>query len=603
MKHKKKIPATFPLSCSVVSYPKTFMGYLFHNFWKFFGWIFIWRTIYMNVSSVGYRLFPAVALGMVTGLLAAPGDNFMQQIGVTAVIIIGVYLFFDYLWIHKNIMWARMSPRSRIRITEDLLNYIHCQSSEYINKRMVGKMSEQVNNIADGGLEFLNLILSRMFRLGAVMLIGLAMIFTFHWTVALLVSVALLLNFFWFGMNLKKVHIVGARLAANTSHIHGHITDSIGGAANVRAFSGRLRELSFLSRILRVHYVRFNDMLFAERTWWVPLLLLNTFVTGAVIWLSAYLFYGGYITAAAVVTIITAYVAMDSSMWDFMDEFAAFIRRKARFDRNYKELITRITMRDIDNAPVLKPTNACIEFDAVNFKYDRNSALVLSKFNMSVRPGEHVGIVGASGAGKTTIIKLLMRMYDINAGSIKIDGQEIDKVSMDSLRRNIAFIPQDTALFNRSILDNIKYANPRASMEEVIAAAKFAEAHDFISKLSNGYHAMVGDRGIKLSGGQRQRIAIARAFLQHAPILLIDEATSALDSDTEHLIQNAIGKIADGKTMLVVAHRLSTLAALDRIIVMKGGRIAEQGTHKQLIKKPNGIYARKFKRQSCGFLG
>jgi ABC-type multidrug transport system fused ATPase/permease subunit len=194
-----------------------------------------------------------------------------------------------------------------------------------------------------------------------------------------------------------------------------------------------------------------------------------------------------------------------------------------------------------------------------------------------------------------------MRLYDVTSGEIKIDGQNISQVSLKSLRKNIAFIPQDTALFNRTILENLRYARDDATMAEVRRAAKFAGAHDFIMQQPEGYNTMVGDRGIKLSGGQRQRIAIARAFLQKAPIILIDEATSALDSETEKIIQRSLNKISKGKTALVIAHRLSTLSTMDRIIVLDKGRIVETGTHKQLLRK-NGKYAQMWKNQTGGFV-
>ncbi|MCL2369528.1 MAG: ABC transporter ATP-binding protein/permease [Alphaproteobacteria bacterium] len=604
MPKSKIIPETFPLSCTLVKNPKTLLGFMMQNFWYFFGWVFVFRTICINTASVGYRLFPPIALGMVTALLAGGGtDYFMMELGKIVITIVAVFLVCDVLWTAQNILWGRTRPRSRVRILQNLLSYVHCQSSAFINKRMAGKISQQVNNIASRCVELMNLMFSRLVRLGFVMLAGVGMIFVFHWSIAVIIAVALFINFSWFALNLKRVALASARRASTVSHMTGTVTDSIGGAANVRAFSGRLRELSFMQRIFKLYYQRFNLAIYASRRSWVPILFFNTFITGAVIFMAASLFKSDVISAAAVMTIITAYLAMDAAMWDFMDVFSEFISDKAEVSRNYKELNTRIAIADKSGAMPLECAGAAVDFDAVDFKYDRGAPAVLKKFNLSVKAGEHVGIVGASGSGKTTIIKLLMRMYDINSGAIKIDGQEIDKVSLESLRKNIAFIPQDTSLFNRSILDNLKYANPSATMDDVIRAAKFAEAHDFISKMSNGYHTMVGDRGVKLSGGQRQRIAIARAFLQHAPILLIDEATSALDSDTEKLIQDAVAKIAENKTMLVVAHRLSTLAALDRIIVLKNGKIAEQGTHTQLIKKSNGIYARKFKRQSCGFLG
>jgi len=223
-----------------------------------------------------------------------------------------------------------------------------------------------------------------------------------------------------------------------------------------------------------------------------------------------------------------------------------------------------------------------------------------------VRPGEKVGLVGRSGAGKSTLISLLLRFHDVNGGRIRIDGQDIAHVTQDSLRAAIGMVTQDTSLLHRSIHDNIVYGRPDASDAEIQAAAISAQAHDFIQLLSDpqgnsGYDTLVGERGVKLSGGQRQRIAIARVMLKNAPILLLDEATSALDSEVEAAIQESLYKMMEGKTVIAIAHRLSTVAAMDRLIVLDEGHIVEEGSHAELLEK-NGMYARLWRRQSGGFL-
>ena len=241
-----------------------------------------------------------------------------------------------------------------------------------------------------------------------------------------------------------------------------------------------------------------------------------------------------------------------------------------------------------------------IDFKNVAFIYDSGQK-VFNNFNLIVKSGDKIGLVGHSGAGKSTITKLLLRFVDVSSGGIEIDGQDIRDATFVSLRSNIAYVPQDPSMFHRSIADNIRYGRLDATDAEVHDAAKKAHALEFIEKLPQGFETLVGERGIKLSGGQRQRIAIARAILKDAPILVLDEATSALDSESERLIQDALTKLMKGRTSIVIAHRLSTIAKLDRIIVLDNGSIAEDGTHTELLKQ-KGIYAKLWSHQSGGFI-
>jgi ATP-binding cassette subfamily B protein len=263
-------------------------------------------------------------------------------------------------------------------------------------------------------------------------------------------------------------------------------------------------------------------------------------------------------------------------------------------------------LTDAATAEPLPPAKGLVEFDRVTFTYGRGTGGI-DDITLTLHPGEKLGLVGASGAGKSTLVSLLLRLYDTEGGAIRVEGRDVRDLTQESLRRQIGMVTQETAMFNRSARENLLYGRPDASEEEMIEAAKKAEAHDFILGLKDfmgreGYDAHLGERGVRLSGGQRQRIALARAILKDAPLLVLDEATSALDSEVEAQIQTALERVMEGKTVLAIAHRLSTIAHMDRIVVIDGGRIAEQGTHRELMRA-RGLYATFWDRQSDGFLG
>ncbi len=301
------------------------------------------------------------------------------------------------------------------------------------------------------------------------------------------------------------------------------------------------------------------------------------------------------------------FVLIQTYLLTTFDRLTSIDRELRRFYDAYTDasemttiLETPHAVPDVPGAEMLKVREGSVVFDHVSFYFHEDQP-ILSDFNLSVRAGEKIALVGPSGAGKTTITKLLLRLYDINTGAIFIDGQNIASVTQNSLRSTIAFVPQEPILFHRSLMENIRYGRLEASDEEIIAAAKKARCHDFIMALPQQYETLVGERGIKLSGGERQRVAIARAILKNAPILLLDEATSSLDSESEMLIQAALEVLMMGKTVMVIAHRLSTIMKMDRIVVLQHGTIVAQGDHKTLLTQ-DGLYQKLWSIQAGGFL-
>lgn len=325
------------------------------------------------------------------------------------------------------------------------------------------------------------------------------------------------------------------------------------------------------------------------------ILLLSAMMFGLV-----YMYSKGLVTVGDFAFVISLSISMFFNLWYIASQFVQFAEHLGKCSQALTIIIAPHEIVDAPDAKTLIVTSGNITFNNVTFNYKRNNNLFENK-HVEISAGTKVGLVGFSGSGKTTFVNLILRFFDIESGKITIDGQDIAKVTQDSLRKQISLIPQDTSLFHRSLMDNIRYGRLDATDEEVIEASKRAHCHEFISVLPEGYNALVGERGVKLSGGQRQRIAIARAMLKNALILILDEATSALDSVTEKQIQEGLHELMKGRTTIVIAHRLSTLSEMDRILVFDKGHIIEDGTHEELLKL-KGHYARMWNMQAGGFL-
>lgn len=327
---------------------------------------------------------------------------------------------------------------------------------------------------------------------------------------------------------------------------------------------------------------------------------LMNIIQASVLYLIIKFWIDGTMTTGTVVLIQTYMVIVFDRLWELGKSTTRFMESAA----DMKEVIDILDIvpdiLDPEKPEIIEMKNGNIEFKNVSFVYDSGQK-VFENFNLKIKSGERIGLVGHSGAGKSTITKLLLRFVDVSSGDIEIDGQSIRAVLQDDLRQVISYVPQEPLLFHRSIKENIAYSKKDAGDEKIIESAKKAHADEFVSKLSQGYETLVGERGVKLSGGERQRIVIARAMLKDSPILVLDEATSSLDSISEHYIQDAFNELMKGKTTLVIAHRLSTVQKMDRIIVLDQGRIVEEGTHKELLQK-DGIYASLWNHQTGGFL-
>ncbi|RWB70780.1 MAG: ABC transporter ATP-binding protein [Mesorhizobium sp.] len=433
-----------------------------------------------------------------------------------------------------------------------------------------------------------------------VMLVGSTLLLGWFWPLMGAVVAAGSVLFIAVTAMLSLGYVAPAARLANSwdTRLGGALADAVSCNAVVKGFGAETREEARLARVVAKWRLR------TGRTWMRgtangttqgALLLV---MRAAVIGLALVLWTWGQASAGDVAFVLTSFFVLQG----YLRDIGTHIRNLQRSVNDMEELVDfqsePLGIEDRPGARPIRITDGRVAFDKVTFHYGNHLLPLYRHFSVDIATGERIGLVGHSGSGKTTFVKLIQRLHDVNAGRILIDGQDISQVEQASLRSQIAIVQQEPILFHRSLAENIAYARPGASQAEIEHAAKLASAHDFITNLPKGYGTLVGERGVKLSGGERQRVAIARAFLADARILILDEATSSLDSESEVLIQRAMERLMVGRTTLVIAHRLSTVRALDRLLVFDRGRIAEEGSHDDLIRLNGGIYRRLFERQA-----
>ena len=474
------------------------------------------------------------------------------------------------------------------------------QSMTFHSNHFSGSLTSQANKLASAFIDIKSnfvwdifpLLLMVIYSIGAAFAVcppfaGILLVFT------ILYAAAAIITYY------KTTHI-DAKLAEAENKQTGQLADSITNVVSVKSYAReRFEKARFARATKRTREATFDvaKVSFFRNTI-LNLLGTTTFVIVLVLVIMGHNLFG--LSIANMVFLFSISNSLLSNIWSLNH----ILRTINRAFGNAKEMVEILDLPYIIDDRTDKPlviSDATIDFRHISFQHEEQKEKLFSNFTLTIPAGKSIGLVGISGSGKSTLTKLLLRFDDVKAGAIYIDGQDIRDVTQKSLREAIAYVPQESSLFHRSVLENIAYGKPDATEEEIKKAAKLANADEFIKKLPEGYQTMVGERGIKLSGGQRQRIAIARAILKDAPILVLDEATSALDSESEALIQEALNNLMKGRTSIVVAHRLSTIAGLDEIVVLDDGKIVEQGNHHALLNK-NGEYARLWSRQSGAFL-
>ena len=574
---------------------KFYFKYAIRGHWPLIiGWV-----IFFLVVKSDSVLFPNFQRWFIALFEQTPpvGQTFLEFALPTILLITGLLILIDTSVIFRAMLRGRWSPKISNQISDVLNDLVQHQSMSFWTGRMAGKINSQINYVSNG----FNVVINFMEIFGSVLviLINVGLIFSINTYVALIFGFVFVFRLVY-GIALMKPMSNAAKNASEAnSSLSGKIVDSISNYSVVKMFAAADSERKYLkparSRAITAHIHSF----FVQRWFWAVPGLVWDVAFGATMVLCVLLFMHGEILISEIVFTISVFFTVMGTIGQIVNQIPDIVDKLGSAKKSYDELNVDLAVRDIDNAPDLVVSHGKIEFRNVWFRYKRK--WILQDFNLVIKPGQRVGLVGLSGAGKSTLVHLLMRFYDPTRGEILIDGQNIRNISQDSLRRNIAFIPQEPTMFNRTIRENIEYGKPGARDTEIHSAARRAAAHDFIMGTEKKYNSMVGDRGIKLSGGQRQRIAIARAFLKDAPILVLDEATSALDSETEIAIQNSFDDLARGRTTIAIAHRLSTLRNMNTIVVLDHGQIIEQGTHSQLIRR-RGEYSRLWKMQSGGFL-
>lgn len=508
----------------------------------------------------------------------------------------------ESLWRVAEIVMRGTKPHMIERMRTVLFEYTLRKPYGFFVNTSSGKLGHYINQTVTTMNETVDVTIWGVWPRTATLLMSAFFLFLSHWALALLFIVwivSLLSYSVWRG---KRFGQLVQKESEARSEAAGQVVDALGNHLSVRVFNSRQREIEQLKLKQAVIVRRW------QRSWrfsTVTNIVKGTsaaLVSSVALVLILVLYGRGEISIGDVALFVAYFGDASSSIWELAWSLDSYYRSFGTID-NALEGLSKGAPERAPKEKVALPSSHTIELEDVAFAYpDQPEEHVLHDIHLSIQSGERIGLVGHSGAGKTTLVGLLLHFYSTSKGAFRIGGVPVEELTPSQMRELIAFVPQDTNLFNRTVAENIAYARPDADMQDIIRAAKEAQAFDFIEKLPEGFDTVIGERGVKLSGGQRQRIAIARALLKNAPILILDEATSALDSVSEQAIQKAFVAAMKDRTAIVVAHRLSTLRHLDRIVVFEGGTIVEQGTHDELVAA-EGLYADLWRRQKDGFIG
>ena len=565
------------------------MGFV-AGFWTRRPWLLTFTIVFTLVAIAFDLAMPWASGKLVDAVTAGPGN--IDPAWRAWAVFVGVYLAFTVI---RNVAVRFLIPLSANNMkdmTDEAFKRVQSFSADWHADNFAGATVRRLSR-AMWGYDVVTDAALMWFGPAGIVLLGLCTMMLLKWPIVGLFAFFACTLYVLSNLVLTTLYARPANLKSVglDSRIGGALADSISSNATVKGFGAEPREEARIAGVTELWrkatittWTRFTNLWLLHS---LILVVLQAGLTGLLVreWAQ------GRATPGGVAFAITAFMLMTSYLRNIGDNI-----RMAQRGLDDSEDVARYAQMspqviDAPAAPAFRADLGEIVFDRVTFRYKSAEAPLYDRFTLRIAPGERVALVGPTGSGKSTFVKLVQRLYDIQEGAILIDGQDVSKVAQGSLRRAIAVVPQDPALFHRSLGENIKYARPDATADEIALAARRARADGFIGKLPLGYDTLVGERGVKLSGGERQRVAIARAFLADAPILVLDEATSSLDVETERQVQAAMEELMVGRTTIVIAHRLSTIRGADRILVFEDGRIVEEGKHAELVKK-GGAYAR-----------
>ncbi len=572
-------------------------GRLFWHYTKIFKWPILGGVFSMVAGQICRQYVPYF-LALVYEAVSTYHNNAAEIWGIIGLVFlvqaVGQTVSNLGFW-----FFSWFTPKLQTLVIRDIFDYVNRHSIAFFSEEMAGNISNKVQQLQSSLYDIFYNSLDSCWSF-FYCIIGIVILSLVDWRLSLFFALwlACVLPF---GFSLgKKMHQLSKETGSRQSYTNGVIVDSIANYSEIKSFANFHFERLNLLAVLRTlrHAATKEAFMRAKLILWQHLIIAVSMF--AFMAFTFWLFVQKAFGAADFIFINGLFMTMGGILFNITWMTNRLSSLIGRINAALATLAVEPEIVDAPDARPLRAKKAAVKFQNVSFAY-KDKRQIFKDFSVDIKAGEKIGLVGASGAGKTTFIKLLARYFDVNGGKITINGTDIRKITQDSLHKHISTIPQDVCLFNRTLYENIRYGKTTASRKEVTAAAKKASADVFIKQMPQGYESKVGDRGVILSGGERQRIAIARAVLKNAPILIFDEATSALDSENEKHIQASLKRLMKGKTVIAIAHRLSTLREMDRILVMEKGKIIEEGSHDELLKK-GGRYAKLFKMQAGGFL-